>query len=63
MSGKLTLSPLAMAEAKMATGIPQLSREDLCNPAAVIAVVGNILRRTEARHVRVPALLESSTAA
>lgn len=44
MSGKLTQSPLAMAEAKIATGIPQLSREELCSPSAVMALARDILR-------------------
>lgn len=45
MSGKLTMSPLAMAEAKIATGIPQLSRAQLCSPAEVMAVARDVLRR------------------
>ncbi|WP_227270145.1 P-loop NTPase family protein [Roseobacter weihaiensis] len=63
MSGKLTQSPLAMAEARIATGIPQLSREDLCTPAAVMAVVRSILRIPQRRMEPEPVLIGSLTAA
>lgn len=63
MSGKLTQSPLAMMEAKVATGIPQLSREDLCTPSAVMAVARGILRTSKSRPTQEPVLLEKMTAA
>ncbi|WP_298975723.1 hypothetical protein [uncultured Roseobacter sp.] len=63
MSGKLTQSPLAMMEAKIATGIPQLSREDLCTPAAVMAVARGILRKPKSHNAQEPVLVEKMTAA
>lgn len=63
MSGKLTQSPLAMAEAKRATGIPQLSREDLCTPSAVMAVARGILRTAKSSQTPEPVLIEKMTAA
>ncbi|MGZ2255936.1 hypothetical protein [Roseobacter sp. A03A-229] len=62
MSGKLTQSPLAMMEARAATGIPQMSREDLCNPSAVMAVARPFLRTAKATQPE-PALIEKMTAA
>ena len=56
MSGKLTQSPLAMADARIATGIPHLTREQLCTPTDVLARAGGIMRparpHTPARAVR-----------
>lgn len=63
ISGKLTQSPLAMTEAKIATGIPQLSREDLCNPAAVMALARDVLRPSRTGSPAEPVLLEKMTAA
>lgn len=63
MSGKLTQSPLAMAEAKMATGIPQLSREELCTPASVMALARGILRIPQTRKSAEPVVIEDMAAA
>ncbi|MCV3271302.1 P-loop NTPase family protein [Roseobacter sinensis] len=63
ISGKLTLSPLAVMEARAATGIPQLSREDLCNPSAVMSVVGPFLRPQQAAAAEDPPLIQKMTAA
>lgn len=40
ISGMVTLSPLARAEAARATGLPLLSRQDLTDPAIVTALLG-----------------------
>ncbi|MBW4709203.1 hypothetical protein KX928_15535 [Roseobacter sp. YSTF-M11] len=63
MSGKLTQSPLAMMEARIATGIPQLSREDLCTPSAVMAVARGILRTAKLLQTEDTAKVEEMTAA
>lgn len=46
ISGMVTLSPLARAEAERATGLPLLARQDLTDPAQVTALLG--LRVAEA---------------
>lgn len=63
MSGRLTQSPLAAAEAKQATGIPQLSREELCTPSAVLAVTQGLLRENRTRPVAETHLVGQMTAA
>lgn len=63
MSGKLTQSPLAMMEARRATGIPQLSRQDLCTPAAVMDVTREVLRISKPRGAVEPVEIEKMTAA
>ena len=63
MSGKLTQSPLAMAEAMRATGIPQLSREDLCNPAALMTIARGVLRKPSLRPSAETVLVGHMTAA
>lgn len=63
MSGKLTQSPLAMMEAKRATGIPQLSRLDLCTPSAVMAVARDVLRVSKPHKAAEPLEIEQMTAA
>lgn len=49
LAGMLSLSPLATAEAEEATGLPVLSREELCSPDVVRRHVGPVLRRESAR--------------
>ncbi len=44
ISGKVSCSPLAAAEAHEATGLPILSREDLCTPAVIEALVAPLIR-------------------
>lgn len=44
ISGMVSLSPLATAEAAEVTGLPILSREDLWNPEVIRDVVGPIMR-------------------
>lgn len=63
ISGKLTLSPLAMTEAKLATGILHLSREDLCTPSAAVAATRGVLRVPKTLQISEPTLIESMTAA
>ncbi|WP_415404830.1 hypothetical protein [Tateyamaria sp. SN3-11] len=63
MSGKLTLSPLAMAEACKATGIPQLTREDLCTPSAVMALAHRVMRTPKAGPKQGPARITEMNAA
>ncbi|WP_299831210.1 hypothetical protein [uncultured Roseobacter sp.] len=63
MSGKLTQSPLATMEAEKATGIPALSRTDLCTPSKVMAVVESVLRVSTAQRAGTPMVIEEMTAA
>lgn len=63
ISGKLTQSPLAMMEARMATGVPQLSREDLCTPEAVMAVAEPVLRQRHSARAKPAAAFKNMTAA
>ena len=44
VSGKVTCSPLATKEAYTVTGVPHLSRGELCDPAAVVPAVRSVIR-------------------
>lgn len=46
ISGMVSLSPLAAAEAREVTGLPILAREDLWRPQIIREVVGPIMRLT-----------------
>lgn len=43
VSGMVTRSPLAVREAEAATGVPMLSRQDLCDPEIVVGPLADIL--------------------
>ncbi|QBF30705.1 dethiobiotin synthase [Thalassococcus sp. S3] len=45
VSGMVTCSPLATREAMRATGVPHLSRAELCDPVKVMSLVSPLMRR------------------
>lgn len=49
ISGLVSISPLARAEAEEETGLPVLRREELMNPDVVRGLVGPLLRQNRAR--------------
>lgn len=63
ITGKLTASPLAVTEAIIATGISQVSRQDLCTPSIVMSVVRDVLRTPKSRRPAGPVLVGEMTAA